>query len=81
MKTINEAQTPNTPAVTEPEYEWGIKTHSAGGTVSTDWGYKEDPRTTGVIDEDGEVEVEGGYYRLVLAVGKRLKSPEVWEEL
>ena len=66
-------------AATEPEYEWGIRVHAPGGTFHTEWGFNEDPRN-GYIDEDGEVEINNSY-RQVLAVGKRLKSPEVWENV
>lgn len=67
------------PASTELEYEWGIRTHAPGGTFHTEWGFKEDPRD-GYIDMDGEVEIDNSYRR-VLAVGKRLKSPEIWENV
>lgn len=67
------------PAIAEPEYEWGIRVHAPGGTFHTEWGFNEDPRN-GYIDEDGEVEIDNSY-RQVLAVGKRLKSPEVWENI
>lgn len=58
------------------EYEWGVQYYHAG-KFRTEWGFNEDPRTSGVIDEDGEIEV--GYdYCKVTAVGKRQKSPEEW---
>ena len=79
MTTSDEAQTP-TFGFVEPEYEWGVKYHAPGGGFHTEWGFAEDPRTSGVIDEDGEIEV-GMDYRAVVAVGKRVKSPEVWENM
>lgn len=78
MKSTNEDQTP-TFGFVEPEYEWGVKYHAPGGEFRTDWGFNEDPRT-GFIDEDGEIEVGLNYVRVV-AVGRRVKSPEVWENL
>lgn len=79
MKNENESQTTPTTAV-EPEYEWGVKYHAPGGEFHTDWGYSEDPRTTGVIDEEGDIEIES-YYHKAFAVGKRIKAPQVWEEI
>lgn len=80
MTAANENQNVAFSATPEPEYEWGIQYHAPGGQFLTDWGYAVDPRTNGVIDEDGEVEI-GSDYRTVTAVGKRQKSPEVWEIL
>lgn len=79
MNSANETK-PVASTDVEPEYEWGVKYHAPGGVFHTDWGYSEDPRTTGVIDEDGEIEV-GMDYRAVIAVGKRVKTPEIWENL
>jgi hypothetical protein len=79
MKTMNEAQSPS--ALLAPEYEWGVKYRSVwGGGLETVWGYDADPRTTGVIDEEGDIEINS-YYHPVVAVGKRVKSPEVWENV
>jgi hypothetical protein len=65
----------------EPKYEWGIQYYSfRTGEIETKWGYPEDPRTNGVIDDDSEVEVKK-YYHRVVAVGKRKKNPEIWEDL
>lgn len=70
-----------TPASTEPEYEWGVQFRSVRtGEVETKWGYSEDPQLSGAIDEDGEIEIRK-YYHPVVAVGKRLKNPEVWTTL
>lgn len=77
MKTIEETQTPSTPV--EPEFEWGVQFRSCwSGDLEVVWGYSVDPRTNGVIDEEGDIQLRS-YYHHVVAVGKRLKAPEVWE--
>lgn len=80
MKNENEAQATPTPAV-EPECEWGVQYRSSwSAEFQAQWGYSEDPRTSGVIDEEGDIEI-GSYYHKAVAVGKRIKAPQVWEEI
>lgn len=80
MKNTNETQT-SAPAITEPEYEWGVQYRSSwSAEFQTQWGYSEDPRTSGVIDEEGDIEI-GSYYHKAVAVGKRINVPQVWEEV
>lgn len=80
MKTTNEAETLIS-TVTEPEYEWGVKLRSCwSGDSEIKWGYSEDPRLSGVIDAEGDIEINS-YYHEVIAVGKRLKAPEIWENI
>lgn len=74
---MKESQT-LTATTSEPEYEWGVKYRVGDGQHITNWGYEEDPRPTGVIDKDGEIEVGYDYWK-VISVGKRTKTPEVWE--
>lgn len=79
METKNSV-TP-TPTLPEPEYEWGVKFRSVRtGEVEVKWGYSEDPELNGSIDEDGEIEIRN-YYHPVVAVGKRLRNPEIWKTL
>lgn len=80
MEITNEVQTPVTTAV-EPEYEWGVQYRSSwSAEFQAQWGYSEDPRISGVIDEEGDIEIES-YYHKAVAVGKRIKAPQVWEEI
>jgi hypothetical protein len=66
----------------EPEYEWGVQYQTPEGFTDTSWGYQEDPRITGVVDEDNEIQVGGSWgFCEVLAVGRRQKSPEIWETI
>ena len=66
----------------EHDIEWGIKAVCPDNGIAVDqWGYKEDPRTTGLISEENYIELYGegyGFYE-VLSVGKRIKPSENWE--
>lgn len=80
MKTTKEAPT-SAPAITEPEYEWGVKYRSCwSGDVETLWGFSEDPQLSGVVDAEGDIEIRS-YYHPVVAVGKRPKVAEIWNDL
>jgi hypothetical protein len=65
----------------EGEYEWGVRYHSNWtGENVTEWGYSVDPRTNGVIDEEGDVKINLDYHP-VIAVGRRPKGSEIWENV
>jgi hypothetical protein len=74
METKNSV-TP-TPAAPEPAYEWGVR-YRAYDEEQTLWGFYEDPTLSGVIDEEGDIEISS-YYHPVIAVGKRPVGSEVW---
>lgn len=72
-----------TPQTTAQEFEWGVRYETPDKTPVEIWGYKEDPRTNGMITKDDEIQVEWEYgewlYLPVLAVGKRPYVPGTWE--
>lgn len=79
MKVVTNAQSVT---ITNPEYEFGVQYYGEGGTVLSYWGFAEDPRLSGVIDQFGNVEIDEDYsrsYHSVIGVGKRLRVPEAWE--
>lgn len=63
--------------------EWGIKGITPSGNSFEHWGFREDPRTTGVLDDEGYIELNGsgyGFYQ-AFSVGQRIKTTEKWEAL
>ena len=73
----------STPPV-EPEYEWGVRYHDELDNIQEKWGYTEDPRTNGFIDKKAPFTWlylldEGWADCEVLAVGKKVKTPVIWE--
>jgi hypothetical protein len=67
------------------EFEWGVRYENPDGNSVEVWGYKEDPRTNGLISKENEIEMDweyGEYLHMpVLAVGKRPYVPGTWETI
>lgn len=71
---------------TAQEFEWGVRYLKPEDDSEVElWGYEEDPRTNGSINEDNEIQTEWKYgdwiYQTVVAVGKRPKIKAKWESL
>jgi hypothetical protein len=80
------SQNESTQQPTAQEFEWGVRYLKPEDDSEVElWGYSEDPRTNGSINQDNEIQVEWKYcdwiYQTVVAVGKRPKPTATWETI